>query len=87
MFFRTSVDVCLWNVKIILTHTILDIKVKLTLQKRHDKIFWRMYVINKIFNCYLVNKEQKLMFLVVFWSNVDFGFARQFFCQPDQVHR
>ena len=81
IFFWIPLDGCIWSMKTILWgSSYLDIQTIFTLQKPRCKSFWWNY--NKSESCksYLVNKE-KLLFLVVFRSdvNVDFYFARPFF--------
>ena len=84
---KTSAELCLCSMNIILAHLILDIQTKFRPQKPHGRNIWWTYVKNKIFKSYLGKKEQKLIFLVVSWSDVDFGFLRQFFCLSNQVRK
>ena len=67
-------------------HLILDVKTTLRLQKPHCGNFWWKHIKNESCKCYLGNKEQKAMFLVVSWSEVHFSFERTFFCVPDGGH-
>ena len=63
-------------------HIILDFKTTFRLQKPHWESFLRKTINNESFKCYLFNKEQKAMFLVVSRSEVYFGFEHPFFCVP-----
>ena len=63
-------------------HLILDVKTTFRLQKLNCKNFWRKHIRNESFKCYLGNKEQKAMFLVVFRSDVHFGFLAPIFLRP-----
>ena len=55
-------------------HVILDVKTTFRLQKPHCENFWWKHIKNERCKCFVGNKEQKAMFLVVSRSNLDFGF-------------
>ena len=57
----------------------------LTLQKLHGKSFWLKYIKNESHIFCSGNKEQGVMFPVVFQSSVHFGFPCFCFCVPDRT--
>ena len=61
-------------------HLILDIKTTFRLQKPHCKYFWWKHIKNENCKCYLGNKNQNAMLLVLSRSDVHFGFEHPFLC-------
>ena len=61
-------------------HLILDIKTTFRLQKPHCKYFWWKHIKNENCKCYLGNKDQNAMLLVLSRSDVHFGFEHPFLC-------
>ena len=66
-------------------HLILDVKTTFRLQKACCEHFWWKHIKNEGCKCYLVNKEEKAMFLVVSQLDVYFGFELPIFCVPDRA--
>ena len=52
------------------------------LEKPHYEKFWSNLIKNESCKCYLGNKEQRAMFLVVSRLNLHFGFGHPFFACP-----
>ena len=61
---------------------ILEVKTTFRLQKPHCENVWWKHIKNESWKCYLGNREQKLMFLVVSRSDVHFDFEHPFFACP-----
>ena len=62
-------------------NTLLEVKATFRLQKPHCKNFWWKHIKNVSTKCYLGNKEQKAVFLVVPRSDVHFDFGT---CAPEK---
>ena len=78
-FFSTPLDRCVWILKIVFEE-VLDVKTTFRLKKSHiAKNFWWKQVKNESRKCYLGNKEQKAIFLVVSRSDVHFSIEHTFF--------
>ena len=78
-FFSTPLDRCVWILKIVFEE-VLDVKTTFRLKKSHiAKNFWWKQVKNESRKCYLGNKEQKAIFLVVSRSDLHFSIEHTFF--------
>ena len=75
---NTFIDGCVWIMKIVLSEASYFRRWN-NIQKAHSENFWWKHIKNESCKCYLGNKEQKAMFLVVSRSNLHFGFDHPFF--------
>lgn len=81
IFVCTTLDWCVWSTKLFFEmHLIVDIqKIFSYLSETTKRLIVRAFdENNEIHKSYLRNKKHKVMFVVVSWSDMHFGFAHPF---------